>query len=231
MAQEHERLNKFLASRLGISRRDADEMIRNNSVKVNDRQAELGQKIIDSDIVTVSGKQITKNAIYRYFLFHKPVGYVCSRKSQGANPTIYSLLPEDFQQYKTVGRLDKDSSGLLILTNNGDFSHSMTHPKFLKNKTYVVNLDKPLEPFHHQMIVDYGINLADGLSKFQLEKIKDSPKTWQISMSEGRNRQIRRTFQALGYKVTKLHRTGFGPYLLNDLKSGTYEEFKLTNND
>ncbi|NDC22423.1 rRNA pseudouridine synthase [bacterium] len=226
-----ERLNKFLAARLGISRRDADEMIRNSSVKVNDRQAELGQKIIDSDIVTVSGQQITKNAIYRYFLLHKPVGYVCSRKSQGQNPTIYSLLPTDFQQYKTVGRLDKDSSGLLILTNDGNFAHSMTHPKFLKNKTYVVNLDKPLEPLHHQMIVDYGISLTDGLSKFQLEKIKDSPKTWKVSMSEGRNRQIRRTFQALGYKVTKLHRTGFGPYLLNDLKSGTYEEFKLTNND
>ena len=94
-----------------------------------------------------------------------------------------------------------------------------------------MNLDKPLEPLHHQMIVDYGISLTDGLSKFQLEKIKDSPKTWKVSMSEGRNRQIRRTFQALGYKVTKLHRTGFGPYSLNDLKSGTYEEFKLTNND
>lgn len=157
-------------------------------------------------------------------MLNKPVGYVSSRKAQGEVPTLYELLPEKYQKLKTVGRLDKNSSGLILLTNDGDFAFKHTHPKFYKLKTYLVELDQTLAPLHQQEISDFGIHLEDGLSKLFLTKLDDSRLKWQVEMSEGRNRQIRRTFAALGYKVVKLHRIEFGHYQLGDLKTG---EFKL----
>ncbi len=156
---------------------------------------------------------------------NKPVGYVCSRKQQGNVPTIYSLLPKKYQGLKTVGRLDKNSSGLILFTNDGDFAYQMTHPKFVKYKTYHVELNRDLEPLHQQMISDFGIKLPDGVSKLSLSKLdENSRKKFQVEMSEGRNRQIRRTFEALGYEVKKLHRISFGKYNLNDLKPGEFVE-------
>ena len=154
-----------------------------------------------------------------YLAFNKPVGYVCSRRPQGSAPTLYDLLPQKYHHLKTVGRLDKDSSGLILLTNDGDFAFQLTHPKFRKSKVYEVNLDHPLEPLHQQMISDYGVELPDGLSKFKV--IKTALQTqYIVVLTEGRNRQIRRTFASLGYKVTRLHRTQFGKYELGNLKSG-----------
>ena len=157
-------------------------------------------------------------------MLNKPVGYVSSRKAQGEVPTLYELLPEKYQKLKTVGRLDKNSSGLILLTNDGDFAFKHTHPKFYKLKTYLVELDQTLAPLHQQEISDFGIHLEDGLSKLFLTKLDEDRLKWQVEMSEGRNRQIRRTFAALGYKVVKLHRIEFGHYKLGDLKTG---EFKL----
>jgi 23S rRNA pseudouridine2605 synthase len=124
---------------------------------------------------------------------------------------------------KPVGRLDKDSSGILLLTNDGDFAHTMTHPSFAKTKHYRVTLDKPLEPLHQQMISDYGVEIGDGASKLSLERQDDTRLEWIVVMNEGRNRQIRRTFAALGYDVTELHRFIFGPYELGTLASGEFE--------
>lgn len=220
MTAEPTRLNKYLALHLGISRREADELIEKGKVTVNGTVASLGSQVHDNDEVTVNGKTLGGTTAYRYVLFNKPVGYVCSRKAQGDNPTIYDLLPSDMASLKPVGRLDKDSSGLLILTNDGDFAHQMTHPSFRKVKIYEVSLDHPLEPLHQQMIADYGVEIGDGTSKLSLERVDDDRKDWVVTMSEGRNRQIRRTFGALGYTVTALHRTNFGPYGLADLVSG-----------
>lgn len=234
------RLNKFLAERLGVSRREADELIAANKILVNQKPAQLGAHIDKNNKVCYNGKIIPFKTEYFYLAFHKPVGYVCSRKAQGPAPTIYKLLPPEYQKLKTVGRLDKDSSGLILLTNDGDFSYRMTHPKFRKQKTYKVELDKPLQPLHQQMISDYGVMLDDGPSKFLVVKDDGDLAAGSVAgggklagpaqnshyvviLSEGRNRQIRRTFAALGYRVTKLHRTQFGPYLLgNKLKAGDY---------
>ena len=218
-----ERLNKYLAFHLGLSRREADNLIAAGQVDVAGEKAILGTRVEEGQPVTVKGELITPKVAYTYVAFHKPVGYVSSRKQQGDIPTLYSLLPEEYHQLKPVGRLDKDSGGLLILTDDGDFAYQMTHPKFYKVKTYEVSLDKPLEPLHQQMISDYGIQLEDGPSKLSLERQDDSRKNWVVTMHEGRNRQIRRTFLALGYGVTKLHRTSFGPYALNGLASGKFE--------
>lgn len=218
-----ERLNKYLAFHLGLSRREADALIAAHKVTVAGEPAMLGARVDEGQPVTVGGKLVTPKQAYTYLTFHKPIGYVSSRKQQGDVPTLYSLLPTQYHALKPVGRLDKDSSGLLLLTDDGNFAYQMTHPKFYKVKTYQVSLNAPLEPLHQQMISDYGIQLDDGPSKLSLERQDDSRKNWTVTMHEGRNRQIRRTFAALGYEVATLHRTSFGPYMLKDLQEGRFE--------
>lgn len=215
------RLNKFLAERLGVSRREADDMIAEGRVSVNNTTGKLGDRISATDTVVVAGKIVSFATNFSYIMLNKPVGYVSSRKSQDTAPTLYTLLPDKFKNLKTVGRLDKESSGLIILTDDGDFAYKMTHPRFKKIKRYEVTLDRDLAPLHQQMIADFGVELKDGQSKLLLTRSGDQDRqTWQVEMSEGRNRQIRRTFGALGYTVTKLHRLQFGPYNLGDLPPG-----------
>lgn len=224
------RLNKFIAQHLSIGRRQADTFIEQGKVLVNGKPPILGAQIMPSkDAVIVNGKPIiTQTNNYVYVAFHKPVGYVCSRRQQGETPTIYALLPRQYQHLKPVGRLDKDSSGLLLLTNDGDFAHRLTHPSFHKRKLYKVTLNHDLQPLHHQFINDQGIELPDGTSRLQLERLKEGDsKQWLVTMHEGRNRQIRRTFAALGYTVTKLHRIQFGQYQLADLAPGNYQEVTI----
>lgn len=228
MERKTERLNKFLALQLGISRRQADELIERGRISINDKTAKLGARFEIDDTIKLGDKIISKNPEEKiYLLFNKPCGFVCSRKKQGENETIYSILPKEFHALKPVGRLDKDSSGLLLLTNDGDFTFQMTHPKFRKIKEYLVSLDKSLQPIHQQMIADFGINLPDGKSQLGLERLDDSRKRWKVIMSEGRNRQIRRTFSAVGYEVQELHRIVFGSYALpKDLSFGEFRKIK-----
>ena len=213
------RLNKFLAERLGVSRREADEIIASGKVTIDGKTAVLGARIDKTNKVCYNKKVIPFDTEFLYLAFNKPIGYVCSRRAQGKAPTLFDLLPPEYHKLKTVGRLDKDSSGLILLTNDGDFAYQMTHPKFRKNKIYEVRLDKPLEPLHQQMISDYGVKLEDGASRFKVIKDEDH---YIVILSEGRNRQIRRTFAALGYQVKKLHRTEFGKFQLGDLEEGKY---------
>ena len=218
-----ERLNKYLALQLGISRREADLLIEKGRVTLDGTPATLGARVTDEKIL-VDNKPVTASTALQYIALHKPVGYVCSRKPQGDAPTVYSLLPKEFHALKLVGRLDKDSSGLILLTNDGDFAYRMTHPKFAKTKVYKVKLDNELAPLHQQMIADYGVQLEDGTSQFALMRLSDNHRQdWQVTMSEGRNRQIRRTVTALGYTVIKLHRVQFGNYSLGDMKSKEYK--------
>ncbi len=221
-----ERLNKYLAFHLGLSRREADTLISAGRVVVAGKTAILGGRVDDDQLVEVDHKRVIPKTAFTYLAFYKPIGYVSSRKQQGDIPTLYSLLPKEYHQLKPVGRLDKESSGLLLLTDDGDFAFHMTHPKFYKVKTYKVSLSAPLEPLHQQMISDYGIHLEDGPSKLSLERQDDSRKNWDVTMHEGRNRQIRRTFSALGYDVTTLHRVSFGPFTLGHLQPGHYEHIQ-----
>lgn len=225
---EKVRLNKFLAERLGLSRRQADDAIAAGKALVNDSPAILGARIDKNDKVCYNGKIIPFDVGYLYVGLNKPVGYVCSRRAQGEFPTIYELLPEKYRDLKTVGRLDKDSSGLILLTNDGDFAFKMTHPSFTKTKIYEVELDRALEPLHQQEISDFGIEIGDGISRLGLTRLDDSRRRWRVEMNEGRNRQIRRTFGALGYTVLRLHRTAFGPYLLSGLGEGEFMEVEKT---
>ncbi len=221
------RLNKHLALQLGISRREADLLIEEGKVTINGKTATLGARFNEGDTIAVMGDDVAATTAYKYIQFYKPVGYVCSRRAQGENPTIYDILPDEYRTLKPVGRLDKNSSGLILLSNDGDFAFRMTHPKFVKTKLYNVRLDHDLEPLHQQMISDYGVQLEDGPSKLMLERISKNRHEWQVTMSEGRNRQIRRTFESLGYQVRKLHRTNFGNYSLGDMKPGEYKSVDM----
>lgn len=219
------RINKFLAQATGISRRAADAAIEAGEVHVNGVLPQVGQDISPTDTVTWKGRSVQTQA-YVTIMFNKPAGLVCSRNGQGSD-TIYNLLPPIYHALKPVGRLDKYSSGLLLLTNDGNLADQLTHPRYAKIKVYHIRLNRPLEPLHQQMINDIGIQLQDGPSKLQLEKLSDDRINWTVRMQEGRNRQIRRTFEALGYTVKTLHRTHFGTYELGNLESGKYSEIKI----
>ena len=265
------RINKFIAQASPLSRRAADAAIEQGRVAVNGMAAAAGSQVSESDTVTLDGKKLEIINETVTIAFYKPVGYVCSRDGQGS-PTIYDVLPEKYHHLNPVGRLDKDSSGLLLLTNNGQLAQELTHPKYHKTKIYEVTLDRPLQPLHQQMISDFGITLEDGRSQFLISRIVEtepqrssgasvsshaqygrertasreveannkrsdigtsrrassssmdgtelSSELYQITMHEGRNRQIRRTFAALGYTVTTLHRTQFGNFSLGGLLPG-----------
>lgn len=216
------RLNKYIAAATGMSRRAADTAIAEGRVAVNGITPSPGQQISDTDNVTLDSRAIPPAVKSITIMLNKPVGFVVSRDGQGSR-TVYELLPPEYQQLKTVGRLDKNSSGLLLLTNDGQLAHELTHPSFVKTKVYEVALDKPLAPLHRQMISDHGIQLEDGPSKLELGRLQDGDdQKWIVRMHEGRNRQIRRTFAALGYDIRKLHRTHFGNYSLEDLHLGKY---------
>ncbi|MDB5185350.1 MAG: rluB [Candidatus Saccharibacteria bacterium] len=213
------RINKYLAQATGISRRMADKAVAAGRVSVNGQLAEQGTAIAANDTVLLDGRAVTPLSTTTV-MFHKPAGAVVSRDGQGAQ-TIYDILPAEYRLLKPIGRLDKNSSGLLLLTNDGDLANELTHPRYSKQKIYEIVLHKPLQPLHRQMINDHGLQLEDGLSKLQLERLRDGDDTaWRVTMHEGRNRQIRRTFEALGYAVTRLHRTHFGPYVLEELAPG-----------
>jgi 23S rRNA pseudouridine2605 synthase len=224
------RLNVYIAQATGIGRRAADQLIMGGQVRVNNILPTAGYKVEASDVVTLRNKQIYIPSDTQTILMHKPTGYVVSRNGQGSK-TIYELLPEELHHLKPIGRLDKDSSGLLLLTNDGQLAEQLTHPRYEKQKRYVITLKSPLQPLHHQMIHDHGIMLADGLSCLSLEPLKTSRKEWQVIMKEGRNRQIRRTFEALGYQVIHLHRTEFGSYRLGSLAPGKFRALTPTKNE
>src|SRR5664279_2346173 len=213
------RLNKHLALELGVSRREADNLIDGGHIKIGNSIGTLGARFRDGDNIFVDDVLLSKNTQYQYIALNKPLNYVCSRLQQGDSPTIYDLLPDDYRKFKPVGRLDRKSSGLILLSNDGDFAYRMTHPKFVKTKIYECYVDPGLEPLHQQMISDYGVHLEDGPSKLSLERVVEGNNNkWIVTMHEGRNRQIRRTFGSLGYDVVRLHRTNFGNYSLGDMK-------------
>lgn len=222
------RLNKFIARATGLSRRQADQVISERRVKVNGQLARIGQPVSTSDTVQLDDTELKLPAKRTLLLLNKPVAYVCSRRAQAENvQTIYRLLPPEYQALKTVGRLDKDSSGLILLTDDGDLAQLLTHPRHAKQKQYQVQLDRPLSLVHRQMINDFGLELADGLSRLTLNQLSSDRTCWQITMSEGRNRQIRRTFSALGYQPVRLHRTKFGDYdLPDDLPAGKWRQIE-----
>ncbi len=220
------RINSYIAKATGISRRAADTRIENGAVRINDTLAKLGQTVSSGDTVQLDGNIITIKEQSHLIALHKPVGYVCSRQGQGSK-TIYDLLPKNLHHLKPAGRLDKASSGLLLLTDDGSLAHQLTHPSFHKQKVYRVHIDQPLQPTEKKRIATSGVDIGDTRpSSFELKQLDKAGQMWLATLQEGRNRQIRRTFSALGHRVSRLHRISFGPYQLGGIALGSYKQLK-----
>lgn len=223
------RLNKYLSLGLNISRRAADDLIAAKKVKINDQIAILGNRVEEGDTIKLLGKEVKLEETKKvYLLLNKPEGYLSSKVSQGGAPTVYELLPKEYKKLNLniAGRLDKDSCGLILLTNDGEYLNEITHPSSGKTKVYTVKLNKDLQTEDLEKL-KAGVQIGDSRpSKFKSINVS-SDGSLEVELEEGRNRQIRRTFYELGYRVTFLKRTQLGPYSLGDLKEGETKETLL----
>lgn len=219
------RINKFIAQSGYCSRRKADELIKNSKVCVNGTiLPDLSYQVNDRDIVEVEGKKITKKEEKIYLAINKPIGYTSTVKDKFADKKVVDLIKFNTRVYP-VGRLDKDSHGLLILTNDGELTYELTHPKFEHKKVYEVLVKgRPTKDKIQEL--KNGIVL-DGykLKKSDIEliaNVKDNTK-YMVTIYEGRNRQIRRMFDYINHPVLDLKRVQIGNYKMGDnLKSGEY---------
>jgi len=218
---QYTRLNKRLVE-LGLagSRRDADIAIGDATVTVNGETARLGMRVTVNDSIRL-GNKTGKDRSNITIILNKPVGYTCSHKIDNGAKTVFSLLPKNFSSLKIAGRLDKDSQGLLILSSDGNLIQKITHPSNSKQKHYLVELDKVLIDTDSTKL-QKGVRLEDGISKFY-SVTKLSSKRLRVVLTEGKNRQIRRSFQALGYNVVKLERNQIDQVKLGTLTPGKYE--------
>lgn len=218
------RLNKFLASCAVGSRRKCDELIQSGRVEVNGSPCtNLATRISPADHVRVDGKRVTPKAPVVIAL-HKPRGLVCTKQDEHGRDTIYALLPEKFRSLHHVGRLDRDSEGLLILTNDGDLSQRLMHPSKSVEKEYLVTANQAFENEHLDQFLA-GIYTPEGKLKAKaIERL--SPRRIKIILDHGAKRQIRVMFEALGYLVTKLLRVRIGDLWLGDLESGAHAILK-----
>lgn len=214
------RINKYVAAALSIGRRQADKLIDDGKIMLNGVVPQPGQLVASEDTVTHKDTVLRINAKEITILLHKPVGYVCSRNGQGSK-TIYDLLPANLHSLNPAGRLDKDTSGLLIMTNDGNLIEQLTHPRYEKEKIYHVETNRELT-YEELQSLTTGVKLDDGLSAFKSVKVI-GPKKYEVVLTEGRNRQIRRTFGMLKHWIKQLHRTKFGPYQLGNLAAGQYK--------
>lgn len=212
------RINQYIAHASGLSRRQADTAIAAGRVRLNGATAPLGATIAAGDTVELDGTSL-QAPTYQTIALHKPPGYVTSRRKQGNTPTIYALLPPELHVLKPVGRLDRDSSGLLLLTNDGELAQQLQHPSRGHRKRYEVQLDRRLEADDAQQL-QRGVKLDDGISKLVVQQRHGYIEVW---LEEGRNRQIRRSFAAVDYRVTRLHRTNVGDMILGKLASGQWQ--------
>lgn len=218
------RLNKFL-SKAGIaSRRGADQLLLQGRVAVNGEiVAALGTVIDeDNDRVTFDGKPVEFPKEYIYLILHKPVGYLVTRRDQFNRPTVMSLVGKYANTLKPVGRLDFDSSGLLVMTNDGEFAFRLSHPRFEIDKKYLVKCEGYLSDDEASELCN-GIKLEDGLtSPAELELIARNRtfSRFYLTIHEGKKRQIRRMCRAVGRKVMRLKRVAVGDIELGDLRSG-----------
>ena len=217
------RLNKFLADCGGGSRRECDGLIESGAVKVNGKVAKLGQLVDESDKITVRDKRVGDKQKLYYVLLHKPKGCVTTVKDDLGRKTVMDLVDIKARLYP-VGRLDYDTEGLLILTNDGDLSNRLTHPRNEINKTYVCRISGILKENERQQL-ERGV-LVDGV-KTAPARVKileqDAHHTrLEVTIHEGRNHQVKKMLESVGYEVEFLKRVAVGDLRLGGLKRGDY---------
>lgn len=216
------RLNKYLAQAGVASRRRADELIAYGKVRINGRVVrELGARVEPGDRVDVSGTPVTPVAESIYLVIHKPVGVVTTMRDPQGRRTIAQLLPPG-PRVVPVGRLDYDTSGVLLLTNDGDLAHRLLHPRFGIEKTYRATITGRLSADDVRRL-NAGLDLPEfhaAAAKLRVVAARRDHSVVDLTLHEGRNRQVRRMFEALGHPVSALTRLRFGPIALGDLPAG-----------
>lgn len=222
------RLNKYIASSGLCSRRKADELIESGAVMVNGKKVlELGFSVQPKDKVFVNGKLIhpVKHVYYR---FYKPAGYITTAEDEKGRKTIYDLLPDELHNLKPVGRLDRESTGLLILTNDGDLINELTHPSVKVPKLYRVSINGKISQNDIDTMYK-GIELEPGKKAYaqvDVLEINNNQTVLEVLLYQGMNRQIRRMFEYLGFEVLTLKRIQHATLTLEGLKRGEFKPIK-----
>jgi len=221
-----ERLQKYMASCGVASRRKCEEIIAEGRVKVNGVTVrEAGLKIQPGkDRVTVDGKEIIPANKPVYIMLNKPVGYVSTVRDQFMRPTVLDLVKGVKGRIYPVGRLDYDSEGLILLTNDGNFAYGLTHPRHKVDKTYMVVVQGRPDRIEIDRIRS-GVEIDGRMTSpadIRVESIQGNKTTFRVVIHEGRNRQVRRMFEAIGYTVVSLKRTGIGKLQLGTLAPGKW---------
>lgn len=221
------RLNKFLSASGVCSRRKADELIENGEIIVNGKvETQLGTNIDEKkDKVIYNGKVISLTSDFVYYKLNKPKGYICSNNDDKGRKTIFELLPKDKRLF-SIGRLDYNTEGLILITNDGELSEAISHPRYEVNKEYIVTIEgKILESELAVLragVVEKGIRMP----KARVQRLEIDGKITKISViiNEGQNRQVRRMFEAIGKTIILLKRVRIGEITLGGLQRGTYKE-------
>ncbi len=222
------RINKYIASSGFCSRRKADELIEAGRVRVNGEVVRLlGYEIRTKDKVSIDNKPLRTMKL-EYYRFYKPTGYITTSSDEKGRKTIYDILPDEMSHLNPVGRLDKDSSGLLILTNDGNLVYELTHPSVKVAKVYRVTVDAFLKVEDLEKLAG-GIELEKGKIAYCdceiIERKKDET-LLEITLYQGMNRQIRRMIEYLGHNVVHLKRIRHATIDLTGLKKGQYKPLK-----
>jgi len=221
------RLNKYIANSGICSRREADSLIQNGDIKVNGKVVtELGTKINPSDKVHYKGK-ILKREKFIYILLNKPKDFITTTDDPQNRKTVVDLVKNHIpERVFPVGRLDRNTTGLLVLTNDGELSEILAHPSYNIKKVYEAQLDKPIHQDHINAL-DQGLELDDGPVKIDaLEVISPDATTIGLEIHSGRNRIVRRIFEKLGYKVIRLDRVMYSFLTKKDLPRGKWRFLK-----
>jgi 23S rRNA pseudouridine2605 synthase len=228
--REGERLQKVLARAGVASRRAVEEMMVAGRIRVNGRTAVLGQRIDpNKDEVEVDGSRVPLKTDLIYYLMNKPSGVVTSAEDEHARPTVLDLVDAS-ERVWPVGRLDIDTEGALILTNDGDLTHRLTHPSFQVPKTYVVWAKGTVGEKALRALAR-GVELEDGMTapaEVALRETSGGASLIEMTITEGRNRQVRRMMAAVGHDVIRLARTTIGPLQLGHLRPGTARRLGLS---
>lgn len=213
------RINKYLALHLNISRRNADELIRAKKITVNNNLAVIGQDIMTTDVIEYQNKILSSKIVYKYFKFYKPIGYICSTKAQGKSKTIYDILNDNSLKYS--GRLDKDSEGLMLLSNDGDWLNDISHPSKSFKKEYIITVRQPIDLNSFKKVV------TDKNEKLVINKLTKINKfKYTVTLDTGKNREIRRIFAKNKIEIVNLKRISIGNFLLGDMKIGQLSQIK-----
>lgn len=222
------RLNKYIASSGICSRRKADELIEQGVVSVNGKKvSELGFQVKEKDKVFINN-EVVRPKKHEYYRFYKPAGYITTADDEKDRKIIYDLLPENLHKLKPVGRLDRDSSGLIILTNDGDLINELTHPSIKVPKVYVVTVEGKVH-LHHLEKMAMGIEIEKGQIAYADTLILESTNkrtVLQITLYQGLNRQIRKMISSLGLEVASLKRIQHATIGIEGLKKGEFKPIK-----